>query len=62
MFAPILLQADGGEWKVEDIPNPFMDLNLSPDQMCEILQVSIVGIESFWKRYPRESLKNKTTR
>jgi len=60
MFAPILLKADGGEWRVEDIPNPFMDLNLSPDQMCEILQVSVVGIESFWKRYHLESLNSET--
>ena len=60
MFAPILLNADGGDWRAEDIPNPFANLDLSPEQMCEILQVSVVGIEAFWKRYHLESLKSKT--
>ena len=57
IFAPILITADGGEWELEDIPNPFADLHLSPDQMCEVLQVSVLGIDSFWKRYRQDRSK-----
>jgi uncharacterized protein len=54
ILAPILITADGGEWEMEDIPNPFADLDLSPEQMCDVLQVSVLGIESFWKRYRQD--------
>jgi len=57
IFAPILITADGGEWEMEDIPNPFADLHLSPDQMCDVLQVSVLGIDSFWKRYRQDRSK-----
>jgi uncharacterized protein len=54
ILAPILLSADGGLWEIEDVPNPFTDLNLTPDQFCEVLQVSILGIESFWRRFSQD--------
>jgi uncharacterized protein len=54
IIAPILITADGGELEREDIPNPFTNLELTPEQMCDVLQVSVLGIESFWKRYHQD--------
>ena len=54
ILAPILLSAHGGQWEMEDIPNPFENLDLTADQICEVVQVSILGIESFWKRYHQD--------
>jgi yecA family protein len=48
ILAPIVFTARGGAWEVEDVPNPFAHLDLTPSQMCEVLQVSVLGIRSFW--------------
>jgi yecA family protein len=54
ILAPILITAEGGKWEMKDVPNPFADLDLTPEQMCGVLQVSILGIDSFWKLYRQD--------
>jgi uncharacterized protein len=51
ILAPIFITADGGKWEMKDVPNPFADLDLTPNQMCGVLQVSVLGIDSFWRGY-----------
>jgi yecA family protein len=49
ILAPILLTADAGVWEDQNIPNPLTEF--TPEEVCEVLQVSVLGIHSFWNRY-----------
>jgi yecA family protein len=59
IVGPILLTADSGRWEDQDIPNPLTEL--TPEQVCEVLQVSVLGIYSFWNRYHQGGSSNRSS-